>query len=152
MQIVPRTAGRDASAFADGAGRDLDPEYLYISGNNIHLGAAYLKLLESRYFRAIDNPLSRRYAAIAGYNTGAGNVARAFNATTNMNSAAGIINQLRPDEVFLRLREQLPYEETRNYIVAVVGRQDRYRSLDPVSEQASVSEQVAVSAQASLPH
>jgi membrane-bound lytic murein transglycosylase C len=137
MQIVPQTAGRDASAFADGTARDFDPEYLYNSGHNIHLGTAYLKLLESRYLRDIDNPVSRRYGAIAGYNTGAGNVARAFNATTNMASAARIINQLASDEVLRRLREQLPYEETRNYIVAVLSRQDRYRSMDPITEQTS---------------
>jgi membrane-bound lytic murein transglycosylase C len=137
MQIVPRTAGRDASAFADGVSRDLDPEYLYEPGHNIRLGAAYLKLLESRYLRDIENPLSRRYAAIAGYNTGAGNVARAFNATTNINSAARIINQFPPDEVFRRLCEQLPHAETRTYIVAVVERQGRYRSMDPITEPAS---------------
>jgi len=137
MQIVPQTAGRDASAFADGAGRDFDPEYLYESGHNIHLGAAYLKLLESRYLRDIENPASRRYATIAGYNTGAGNVARAFNMTTNMTSAAHVINQLSPDEVFRRLRDQLPYQETRTYVLAVVDRQSRYLDLDPTMEQVS---------------
>jgi hypothetical protein len=64
-------------------------------------------------------------------------VARAFNATTNINSAARIINQFPPDEVFRRLCEQLPHAETRTYIVAVVERQGRYRSMDPITEPAS---------------
>ena len=143
MQIVPQTAGRDASAFADGEGREFEPEYLYDSGHNIHLGAAYLKLLESRYQRDIENPVSRLYASIAGYNTGAGNVARAFTATTNIASAARIINKLPPEAVYRRLRAQLPYQETRNYIAAVVERQDRYRGMDPVTTQAAAPQAAA---------
>ena len=64
-------------------------------------------------------------------------VARAFNMTTNMTSAAHVINQLSPDEVFRRLRDQLPYQETRTYILAVVDRQSRYLDLDPTMEQVS---------------
>jgi len=55
-----------------------------------------------------------------------------FGGTTNIASAARVINQLPPDEVFRRLREQLPFQETRTYIAAVVERQDRYRNMDPV--------------------
>lgn len=130
MQLVPRTAASDAYAFLYGGARVLDPEYLYDASNNIRLGAAYLKVLDSRYLHAVSDPRSRGYAIIAAYNTGAGNVARAFNGTTNINSAAQIINVTAPNDVLKRLQAQLPYEETRTYVTAVVARQERYKSFD----------------------
>jgi membrane-bound lytic murein transglycosylase C len=136
MQIVPQSAGRDAYMFAYGGDRELDPEYLYDAGNNIRLGVAYLKLLDSRYFRDIENADSRRYATIAAYNTGAGNVARAFDGTIHVANAARLINQMSPDAVLRRLQAQLPYQETRNYITLVLARQQQYRAMDAVAAQA----------------
>jgi membrane-bound lytic murein transglycosylase C len=96
----------------------------------VALGSAYLKILHSRYLKAIDDRTGRTYATIAAYNTGAGNVARAFDGTTRIAGAARLINALSPDETLRRLTEQLPYEETRRYVAAVVARQERYRSFD----------------------
>jgi membrane-bound lytic murein transglycosylase C len=132
MQIVPRSAGLDATAFLYGRARLLDPEFLYEPGNNVTLGAAYLRLLDSRYLRAIEHPRSRLYGAIAAYNTGAGNVARAFTGTTSMRAAASVVNNMPPDRVFAHLRERLPFEETRRYIDKVTRAQANYRAWDEV--------------------
>jgi membrane-bound lytic murein transglycosylase C len=130
MQLVPRTGGLDAYRFLYNERRILSPEYLYDPVNNIKLGVAYLKLLDSRYLRAVEHPQSRLYCAIAAYNTGAGNVARAFSGTTNVRNAASIINTLTPEQVFARLRAQLPFEETQRYLAKVTEARGNYLAWD----------------------
>ncbi len=130
MQLVPRSGAMDAYNFVYGVKTLLDPEYLYQPGNNVELGSAYLNLLLSRYLRAVEDPLSRKYCAIAAYNTGAGNVARAFTGKRNVGEAAKLINRMKPDEVFNHLRTNLPYDETRHYIEKVTKAQKKYTSFD----------------------
>ena len=71
--------------------------------------------------RKINNPISRRYCAIAAYNTGAGNVAKAFNLnrSTNINKAVALINQLDSEGVYAQLINNLPYDETKKYLQKV---------------------------------
>lgn len=130
MQLVPRSGGLDAYRFLHGKARLLDPPVLFDPATNIKLGAAYLKLLDSRYLAAITDPTSRLYCAIAGYNTGAGNVARAFTGRTSVRGAAETINRLPPERVFEHLRLRLPFEETRRYLANVVAARDSYRAWD----------------------
>jgi len=137
MQLVPASAGLDAHRFikGDAAGAP-DPESLYDPDTNIELGTAYLKLLDTRYLRDVEKRESRLYSAIAAYNTGTGNVARAFNNTTNIRTAARIINGLPPSEVFNHLSEQLPFEETRRYLIKVSEARGRYSDWDRVVQTA----------------
>ena len=130
MQLVPRSGGADAYRFVNGSPRILDPEMLFVPDTNIKLGAAYLQLLLTRYLRAVDDPISRLYCSIAAYNTGAGNVARAFTGTTSVAAAAPMINALEPDAVFAHLRTRLPFEETRTYLVRVTERREEWRGWD----------------------
>jgi len=132
MQLVPTSGGVDAYQFVRGGKKILEPEFLYMPDMNIKLGSAYLQLLLTRYLRAIDDPQSRLYSAIAAYNTGAGNVARAFTGRTSVREAAPRINRLSPDQVFAHLRTRLPFEETRTYIRRVTERQERWREYDEV--------------------
>ena len=62
---------------------------------------------------------SRQLCVIAAYNTGAGNVARAFSGTTSVKKALPIINRLSSKQVYAHLRSNLKYEEARNYIKKV---------------------------------
>ncbi|BAU56525.1 transglycosylase SLT domain-containing protein [Halorhodospira halochloris] len=127
MQIVPETAGKDIAQQVYGEPRLLSPDYLYNAENNIQAGAAYLDILESSHLSSIEDPESRMYAVIAAYNTGAGNVARTFVDGTNVAEAAEVINSMEPEEVYERMLEDLPYEETRNYLVNVASRTEAYR-------------------------
>lgn len=119
MQLVPASGARDAHLMVYGKDKLLEPEYLYDSGNNIELGTAYLHILDGRYLKHIENPTSRMYCSIAAYNTGVGNVCRAFRDDTSVRQAIPIINEMNPDQVYDRLRSDLPYEETRNYLKRV---------------------------------
>lgn len=130
MQIVPTSAGQDSYYFVHGVRTVPGPEFLYDPAQNIKLGAAYLTLLFNNYLKDITDPQSRHHGMIAAYNTGAGNLARAFNRTTNMRTAALVINQMGAGEVFQHLRTQLPYQETRQYLAKVSEAQRRYQNWD----------------------
>lgn len=128
MQIVPRSAGKDASEKIYGKQRLLSASYLYNSDNCIKMGCAYLNILFYRYLSKIDNKESRTYCTIAAYNTGAGNVAKAFGAGTNITRAAKSINRMSPQKVYNKLVRDLPYPETQNYMKKVTPRYKAYQS------------------------
>lgn len=130
MQIVPGSAGIDATEQLFGKGRVLAPSYLYTQDKNIEIGATYLNILYYRYLKGVNDPLSRLYCSIAAYNTGAGNVAKAFIGTTRLGAALPKINALSPQQVYDHLVQNLPYEETRHYLQRVVSRMDKYRTSD----------------------
>lgn len=127
MQIVPKSAGLDASKVVFGEEKLLAPSYLYNGENNITIGAAYLYILNDRYLKAIKNDESRLYCVIAAYNTGAGNVAKAFTGKTNISNAAKKINAMTPKEVYNKLLKKLPYDETKHYVKKVSERIDQYK-------------------------
>jgi membrane-bound lytic murein transglycosylase C len=129
MQIVPKSAGIDASFYVYGKKKLLTPNYLYNSTNNIKIGTAYLHILYFRYLKSIKDPLSRLYCTIAAYNTGAGNVAKAFTGSTNINKASKTINGLTPNQVYKRLIKKLPYLETRKYLLKVNKRRNMYSKI-----------------------
>ncbi len=134
MQIVPRTAGIDVNRFLYNKDAPMEETQLLQANPNIEAGVAYMHILYSRYLKAIDNPESRTYCVIAAYNTGSGNVAKTFSkdGSRNINKAAEVINNMTPEQVYQRLVEQLPYDETRQYVKKVTNRRNIYRSLDSI--------------------
>jgi membrane-bound lytic murein transglycosylase C len=131
MQIVPKSAGIDVSRKLYGKEKILSPKFLYNSSNNIMSGTAYLNILFYSYLKNIDNELSRYYCTIAAYNTGAGNVAKAFIGTTNIKNASKKINEMTPKEVYNTLLKKLPYDETKHYLKKVSERMIIYdKALD----------------------
>jgi membrane-bound lytic murein transglycosylase C len=142
MQIVPSSAGADAYKMLYGKKKILTPSYLYNSKNNILIGSAYLKRVYYGYMRKIKNPISRLYCTIAAYNTGAGNVACAFNSTSkdsngktqcirsrgdyNIIKASEKINRLSSNQVYDKLLKDLKYDEPKNYLKRVTKRMGIY--------------------------
>ncbi|MFB6261852.1 MAG: transglycosylase SLT domain-containing protein [Thiohalorhabdaceae bacterium] len=129
MQIVPESAGKDATRLLHGEPKVLAPSYLYEPENNIRVGAAYLHLLYHRYMAPVKEAESRLYCAIAAYNTGASNVARTFTGNGSMTEAAKVVNGRSGKEVFRTLVRELPYEETRDYLKRVTRRMPAYSEL-----------------------
>ncbi len=127
MQIVPKSAGLDVTQMLFGKARILSPSYLYNEEHNIKIGSAYLHILSYRYLKKIKNPTSRLYCTIAAYNTGAGNVAKAFINSKNISRAAVVINKLSPEKVYQTLLTKLPYTETRHYLRRVTKRMKHYQ-------------------------
>ena len=132
MQVVPSSAGIDVNDFLHNQRAPLEKEYLFVSQQNVEAGSAYLHILNSRYLRKIDDPMSRLYCAIAAYNTGVGNVAKAFNNGQSVGMSDAVvakINAMSPDAVYDFLKVNLPYEETRRYLVKVKSRMDKYQNI-----------------------
>lgn len=129
MQIVPTTAGHDVNRQMRKIDAPMKESELYQPPVNVETGTAYLHILQSKYLKRIEDKQSRLYCTIAAYNTGAGNVARAFNAdrSTNIRKAAGEINQLTPDQVYQTLMNNLPYDETKTYLKKVSSRLALYQ-------------------------
>ena len=128
MQIVPGSAGKDATQQLFGKPQLLSPSYLYNSENNIEVGATYLNILYYKFLKGITDSESRLYCTIAAYNTGAGNVAKAFTGKRRLSKAIPKINAKSPQEVYQHLRLNLPYEETRNYLDKVNRKMSVYRT------------------------
>ncbi|MFP4417489.1 MAG: transglycosylase SLT domain-containing protein [Chitinispirillaceae bacterium] len=129
MQLVPDGGALDAYKYLYGKDRIptvaalLDPE------TNIHLGCVYLFLLHRYHFGKIKDSLSVTYCSIAGYNTGPGNVAKAFSGTFHLPKAIIAINKMQgADKVFDFLTVNLPYRETRIYLQKVVSFMPYYSS------------------------
>ncbi|MBN2782698.1 MAG: DUF3393 domain-containing protein [Campylobacterales bacterium] len=118
MQIVPSTAGVDAYKHAKGKSWKPTKDYLFDAKNNIELGVAYLNILDTKYLSGIYDPISREYCVICAYNTGSGNVLKAF--SSDRTKAKNLINSKKPSEVYLNLQTNLKYEEPKKYIQKVI--------------------------------
>ena len=119
MQIIPTTAGRDAYRYVYGKKGTPSKSYLFNAENNIKFGSAYLNILDTRYLKGIYNPISREYCVICSYNTGSGNVLKAF--SSNRTKAKKIINSKNPSQVYRQLQSNLRYEEPKRYLKKVVN-------------------------------
>lgn len=131
MQLVPRSGGFEAFRKAKGASVQPTKEYLMDPENNIELGATYLAMILYEYWpKEVGNIPAREYCSISAYNTGPGNVARAFTGSTSrLVDAQAKANAMRPDEVFDYLRTNLPYAETRDYLLRVAAARRHYKEL-----------------------
>ena len=125
MQLVPKSGGFDAYRYV--YKREWIPtmSYLYVPHQNIELGTAYLRILMNQ-FKNVKDPDCRRLCAIAGYNTGAGNVCRAFTGKTNISGAVEMINKLSYDELYEYLTNKLSTDEARKYVSGVSKRREKY--------------------------
>lgn len=127
MQLVPTSGGREAYRKVKGSDGIPSKDYLFDAENNIELGVAYLNVLNTEQMSMVQNKIAREYCVISAYNTGPGNVLKAF--SRDRVQAVNAINSLQPPQVYEKLRAQLPYEETRHYLAKVVGYRRDYVAL-----------------------
>lgn len=125
MQLVPKSGGFDAYRYV--YKREWIPtmDYLYVPKQNIELGTAYLRILMNQ-FKNVKDPACRRLCVIAGYNTGAGNVCRAFTGKTSISGAVEHINKYSYDELYNHLTNKLSTDEARKYVSGVSKKREKY--------------------------
>jgi membrane-bound lytic murein transglycosylase C len=126
MQVVPTSGGRDAYRRVHGKDGVPTAEYLFTPNKNVELGTAYMVILASNYFKGVDDEKTREYLTICAYNTGAGNVAKAYNGTFNIRKAIPDINKKSAEENYSHLIKNLPYKETQDYLKKVSDRKKMY--------------------------
>lgn len=117
MQIVPSTAGADAYELINGKKGKPSKEMLFNPETNIEYGAAYLSILFNRYLPDIKDRQSQEYCVITAYNVGAGSVLRTFD--NDKLKAFSKINSLSSAKVYDALRNKLPSEQGRRYLLKV---------------------------------
>lgn len=127
MQIVPRTAGRDVYRVLNGEDAVPSAEFLFNPKQNVLFGSTYIDILMNRYLRGIEDHTVHEYLVICAYNTGAGNVARAYINSTNFNNARETINSMSARENYDYLLENLPWDETKGYLKKVTERRAQYQ-------------------------
>ena len=128
MQLMPQSGALDAMRKLGGPDKPPSLDYLRNPSNNIQLGSVYLAMLQQDYWpKSINDELSREYCAIAAYNTGAGNVARALTGSSkDRDRAAQRANSMAPPQLFNYLTQKLPYAETRDYLRRVDAARRHY--------------------------
>jgi membrane-bound lytic murein transglycosylase C len=124
MQIVPNSAGKDVYNFIYNKNQTPNRDFLYDIANNIQFGTAYLHILDNKYLNQINDPISREYCTIAGYNTGAGNVLKVF--SKDKSKAFKNINNMNPSQIYEELQQKLPFKETKNYIDKVLNNKKNF--------------------------
>ena len=127
MQLVPKSGARDAYIYIYKKDRLLKSDYLYIPPNNIELGCAYLAINRHRYFKGISDDEKANLCIIAAYNTGPGNVAKALTGSTSLKAAVTVANQHDTDWLRRKLLQDLPYNETKDYLKKVTERSALYQ-------------------------
>lgn len=128
MQIVRHSAGVDVAQQLFNKNRAPTEAELYDPQTNITFGAGYLFILKNKYLKDIKDPLSKKYCVIAAYNTGSGNVARAFNPKDRViKNAIPHINALSSEQVYQQLIHSLPYDETKKYLKKVTKLEKDYQ-------------------------
>ncbi|HEU0234201.1 MAG TPA: murein transglycosylase domain-containing protein [Gallionella sp.] len=131
MQLVPSSGGRDAYKRAKGSNEMPSKQYLFNAENNIELGVAYLNVLAFDELDEVTDPVSREYCVISAYNTGPSNVLRTFSGSSKQrDTAIAAINRMAAPAVYDKLRSQLPYAETRQYLQKVVGVRKQFVSVN----------------------
>lgn len=128
MQIVPTSAGLDVNRFLFQNNIPPSSDFLYEAKNNILFGSTFLHLLWFKSFEKIVNEQSRLYCTICAYNTGAGNVARTFVGTNKIPQAIVKINTMSEEQIYQYLLKNLPYSETRDYLMRVHERISVYKN------------------------
>ena len=125
MQLVPSSGAYDAYRYVYKSDWIPTQSYLYIPHQNIELGTAYLRILMNQFSKVV-NSECRRLCVIASYNTGAGNVSRAFTGNTNIKKAIPIINEYSYQQLYEYLTSKLSTDEARKYVSGVSRRREKY--------------------------
>lgn len=125
MQLVPTSGGVHAYSFVYGVEKVPTKSYLFDPERNIELGTAYLRVLYNM-FDEVKDAHCRRLCVIASYNTGAGNVSRAFIGTTRISNAYNEINKLDYTKLYHHLTNNLSTAEARNYVKGVTKKREKY--------------------------
>ena len=125
MQLVPKSGALDAYRYVYKKDWIPTQSYLYVPQQNIELGTAYLRVLMNQFSKVTD-PDCRRLCVIASYNTGAGNVSRAFTGNTNIKNAIPTINNYSYQQLYDHLTQKLNTDEARKYVSGVSKRREKY--------------------------
>ena len=126
MQIVPKYAGLTMNNFLFKKNSKPSSRDLFNPDINLHMGIAYLRWLADNKWNRVKNHTNQMYCMICSYNGGPGTIYKAMTGRMNnigdksWNKMFDDLSTMDNKKLFQKLRKDVPYEETRNYIKKVV--------------------------------
>ncbi|CAH1537152.1 Membrane-bound lytic murein transglycosylase E [Vibrio owensii] len=108
-------------------GRKISRDELFEPNFNIDTGAAYLHILKTDYLHSVRSEQNKMLLAIAAYNCGLSNLMRYLSYTQSLPQFSSEMNRLTEDELYFRLTQTLPIEETRKYVEKVMRLYHHYQ-------------------------
>ncbi len=121
MQLIPRYGAHDSYRFVSGKSWVPTKEYLYIPGNNIQLGTAYLHMLQTERLEYKRDDEKRKYLAICAYNWGMGSINRKIIGKHD-------VNAMDSGELREVIKSRAP-KETSDYLDRVLTREKIYEKM-----------------------
>jgi len=127
MQLKAEAAGRDVYQYIDAKPGQPSQNELFDSKNNIRMGTAYLSLLKHDYLSNIVDDKIKKMVTISSYNGGLTTVLGLFGTTPA--KAVERLNQMKPRQVYRKLRYDHQSDETRRYLDKVLKAETKYKAL-----------------------
>lgn len=128
MQIVPKYAGINMNNILFHKNQKPTSEELFNPDINLHMGIAYLRWLADNKWDKVKNETNQTYCMICSYNGGPGTIYKAMTGKMNKigqknwDKMFADLSTMDSQKLYKKLRKDVPYEETRNYIEKVVAK------------------------------
>jgi membrane-bound lytic murein transglycosylase C len=124
MQIVPKYAGLTMNNALFKKNQQPSSHELFNPDINIHMGIGYLRWLADNKWADVKNIQNQTFCLICSYNGGPGTIYKAMtgkmkNIGDKWKPMFDDLNKMNSQKLFDKLRRDVPYEETRNYIKKV---------------------------------
>lgn len=131
MQIVPKYAGLTMNNYIFKKNQPPTSQQLFDPDINLEMGIGYLRWLADNKWEKVTNRINQMYCIICSYNGGPGSV---YKAMTGRMTKIGDkwepmfvdLSTMSNKELFNKLKRDIPYAETRKYIVAVTEKMNKF--------------------------
>lgn len=131
MQIVPKYAGLTMNNYIFKKNRKPNASQLYDPAINLEMGIGYLRWLADNKWDKVTNRTNQMYCMICSYNGGPGSV---YKAMTGRMTKIGDkwepmfvdLSTMDSQELLKKLKKDIPFDETRKYIVNVTEKMNKY--------------------------
>ncbi|MCF7794331.1 MAG: murein transglycosylase domain-containing protein [Candidatus Cloacimonetes bacterium] len=133
MQIVPKYAGLTMNNYIYKRNQPPTSDQLFNPEINLEMGIGYLRWLADNKWDKVANKTNRMYCVISSYNGGPGSI---YKAMTGRMTKIGDkwepmfvdLSTIDSRELFNKLKREIPFEETRKYIVTVTDNMNKFYS------------------------
>ena len=132
MQIVPKYAGLTMNNVLYKKNKQPSSNQLFNAETNIEMGAGYLRWLKDNKWKKVKDKINLQYCIICSYNGGPGTIYKAMTGKMNKigtekwNKMFDDLNNMDNDKLYKKLRKDVPWKETRNYIKLVKERMEQF--------------------------
>jgi len=132
MQIVPKYAGLTMNNVLFKQNKQPSSTQLFNAETNIKMGVGYIRWLIDNKWDKVKNKTNLQYCIICSYNGGPGTIYKAMTGKMNKigtekwNKMFDDLNTMDSNKLYKKLRKDVPWEETRNYIRLVKERMDKF--------------------------